>query len=178
MESIKRDYLPGGIVKLPPNVTKSQNTVDRDLLADVEADDETHMALVIDYCSTTICKKTDPVKIFIHPSRHEKTGVLLLYTLFVGMPMTTVLEDDHFTHIKQISWKRITRPIKWEHDPEANLMRLEICINPMRCLPEIDDVDIVNIHIKQSRRLNIIHERVDDDKRGSTKRPRRDIETI
>lgn len=180
METVpKREYKTGGIVKLPQNVSAAYSEVEQDILADVDPDDQTHMALVIDYCATRICNKNDPIKIFIHTSRHEKTGQTLLYTLFVGLPSNTEMDDSYTTGIKEISWRRITRGIKWKNDFDAGLVRLEICINPMRCMPEIDDVSIVNIHIKQNRHLNIIHEKnaADDDKRGSTKRPRREADT-
>ena len=179
MESnTKREYKAGGIVKLPPNVKATYSSTDKQILDNVEADDQEHMATVIEYCATTICNKHETVKIFIHDSRHEKTGEILLYTLYMGMPLNTVLEDEHFTCIKQISWRRITRNIKWSYDTEAELFRLEICINPMRCLPEFDDISIVNIHIKQNKRLNVVYEKnaIEDDKRGSTKRPRRESE--
>lgn len=175
---IKREYKHGGIVKLSPNVKPSYSTVDTEIMADVAEEDQKHMGMVIDYCSTTICKKHEDIKVFIYTSRDEKTNEILLYTLYVGVPMTTVLSDDHFTRIKEFSWVRITRPIKYEHDPEFNLMRFEISINPSCNLPAIDDIcihSITNIHLRQKRnRLNIIHENEgDDDERGSTKRPRK-----
>lgn len=177
MEAPKREFKTGGIVKLAPNVKPAFSTIDRDILVDVEPDDQEHMAMVIDYCSTTICSKHETIKIFIHTARHEKTGETLLYTAYIGMPLSTVMEDDYMTNIKQFSWRRITRPMRYMYDAESQLMRLEIYIHPMRLMQEIDDIQVVNIHIKQ-RRLNIIHEKsaADEDKRGSTKRPRREAD--
>lgn len=171
MELSKRES-KNGIIQLASNVKAAYNTVDRGLLEDVAPDDLDHMILVVNYCSTTIGRKSDDIQIYIVPAYHEVTKEVLLYTLYVALPMKTVLEDEHLFYIRSISPRRINRSILYEHDTKANLMRLQICINPMKYMPEVDEMSIVNIHLKQ-RRVNYYTEK-DDDKRGSTKRPRVD----
>ena len=177
MEVSKRAY-KNGMVELAGNVKAVHGTVDRGLMADVGPDDQDHMALVINYCATTIGRKSDDIQIYIVPAQHEVTKDVILYTLYVGLPMKTEIEDEHLFYIRSLSQRRITRSIKYKPDLEANppLMRLEICINPMKYMPEVDEMTIVNIHLKQSR----VHYHLDkpsgddDDKRGSMKRSRTD----
>lgn len=177
MEVSKRDYI-NGMVQLAGNVKSVYGTVDRGLMEDVGVDDQDHMALVINYCATTIGRKSDDIQIYIVPARHEVTKEVILYTLYVGLPMKTELEDEHLFYIRSLSQRRITRSIKYKPDLEANppLMRLEICINPMKYMPEVEEMTIVNIHLKQGH-VNYYLDKPgsdDDDKRGSTKRSRTD----
>jgi hypothetical protein len=172
MQMEKRES-KNGIIQLASNVKAAYNTVDRGLFEDVGPDDLDHMILVVNYCSTTIGRKSDDIQIYIVPAYHEVTKDVILYTLYVALPMKTVLEDEHLFYIRSISPRRINRSILYEHDTKANLMRLQICINPMKYMPEVEEMSIVNIHLKQSRTVHY-HTEKDDDKRGSTKRPRID----
>ena len=171
MESTKRE-VKNGIIQLAGNVKAAYNTVDRSLLEEVGADDLDHMILVINYCATTIGRKSDDIQIYIVVARHEITNEVILYTLYAGLPMKTVIEDEHFFYIRSISPRRINRSILYEYDAKADLMRLQICINPMKYMPEVEQMNVVNIHLKQSR-VNYYVDK-DEDKRGSTKRTRID----
>lgn len=175
MEIVTKREMSNGIVKLPANVTPLYSEIETPILQDVEPDDLEYMALVVDYCATTIGKKHEDVKVFVFAAHHEQTKEVLLYTLYVGLPMTTVVKDSHFQSIRQISYRRITQDIQQAYDAKAHLWRLEFFVHPMRRMPKVQDITVTNIHMKQAY-VNLITEGNDDDKRGSTKRTRRDAE--
>ncbi len=176
METNRHEY-KNGTVKLSNNVKTGLSTVSGDIMNEVEVDDQAHMALVINYCATSISRKQHDVEICIFPTRNKEDGTMMLYTMYVGLPIQTVLEDEHFCYIRSISYGRITRNIKVEVDTEVTppILRLEIIINSMRNMGEVDNMSVVNIHIKRSRRINLLYDNNqddDNDKRGSTKRTR------
>jgi len=164
-----------GTIKLRPNVKADISFVEADVLGCVEADDRHHMILVLNYCATAIGKKHKDIKTCIYPTRHRETGEMLLYTVFVGLPLSTVIEDEHACYIRAISPGRIDKNITYEVDQKASPMmwRMAIVINASKNLSEFEEMSIVNIHLRKKYRVNVVYDKeADDDQRGSTKRSR------
>lgn len=173
--NIKNQY-DKGTLKLSPNVKADLSFVESNVLACVHPDDLHHMVLVLNYCATTIGRKHKDIKTCIFPTAHRETGEMMLYTVYVSLPLSTVFQDEHFIFLRSISEGRIERNIKVVYDEKANppMLRMEIVINALKNIAEIDVTSIIQIYIKKKCQVNRIYDNEADDdlNRGGTKRTR------
>jgi len=180
MEICHKNEYDRGAVKLQPNVKADLSYVDEDVLKHVHPDDEKFMILVLNYCATTIGRKHKDLKTCIFPTRHRDSGEMMLYTVYVSLPISTVIDDEHSAYLKAISPGRIDRSIRTVCDPNVLplMWRMEIVINALANISQYETISITNIHMtKKKNQINIIYDKdADDDQRGSTKRTRHNSE--
>lgn len=178
MESPKVAY-ENGVVKLNPNIKTEASMMCDNIMDIVHPDDQHFVALVLNYCGTTIGKKHKEVMIGIYPVSHKETADIIFYTVYVSLPITTIVQCEHMLYLRAVSPARITRNISDENifTGPTPYRRLEIMINSLKYMPQEIDMNLINIHVKHSTRLTLNYDtNNEDDQRGSTKRTRHNFE--
>lgn len=176
MEVTKNEY-QSGLVKLRPNVKADVAYVNGDLLSVVIPDDQPYMIAILNHCATTIGRKHQDVFTCIIPLIHRETGVVLSYTVYVSLPITTIIKDTDLTYIRAVGGERVQKSIEAEVKMPKDatpFWRLTIEVHSIHTMPETKSMSIVNIYVNNTHRVNIAHPNteIDSDQRGSTKRTR------
>jgi hypothetical protein len=172
MES-KHNYGNDGTVQLRASIKSDISNMGGSTLDDVHPDDKHCIAVIINYCATTIARKHQEIRYVLFPVPHRTNGDIVFYTLYVSFPLSTVFDDDQTAYIKTVSCQRITDSIKLCYSDKAGppCQRMEIIIYSLKYMPEIEVQSVVQLHLKKANRLSICYEK-EDDQRGSTKRTR------
>ena len=176
MES-KHNYGDDGTIKLRASIKSDISNMGGSTLDDVHPDDKHCIAVIINYCATTIARKHQEIRYVIFPVPHRINGDIVFYTVYVSFPLSTVFGDEQTAYIRTMSCERITDTIKIGYSAEAGppCQRMEIIIYSLKYMPEVEVQSVVQLHIKKTNRLSISYEK-EDDQRGSTKRTRHTME--
>jgi hypothetical protein len=172
MES-KHNYSNDGTITLRPSIKSDISNMGGSTLDDVHPDDKYCIAVIINYCATTIARKHQEIRYVIFPVPHRVNGDIVFYTVYVSFPLSTVFDDEQTAYIRTLSCQRITDSIKVQYSAEAGppCQRMEMIIYSLKYMPEIDVQSVVQLHLKKANRLSITYEK-DDNPGGSTKRTR------